>query len=69
MVDLRAGLDARHAGAEMHALMARLRPVRSSITGEGIREVFRTLGESIPLTVTRVPTGTRVLDWTISSPK
>ena len=65
MVDLRAGLDARHAGAEMHALMARLRPVRSSITGEGIREVFRVLGESIPLTVTRVPTGTRVLDWTV----
>jgi len=65
MVDLRAGLDARHAGAEMHALMARLRPVRSSITGDGIREVFRVLGESIPLTVSRVPTGTRVFDWTV----
>jgi aminopeptidase-like protein len=65
MTDLRSGLDARHAGAEMHALMARLRPVRSSITGDGIREVFRVLGESIPLTVTRVPTGARVLDWTV----
>ena len=65
MVDLRAGLDARHAGAEMHALMARLRPVRSSITGDGIREVFSVLGETIPLTITRVPTGTRVLDWTV----
>jgi aminopeptidase-like protein len=65
MADLRAGLDARHAGAEMHALMARLRPVRSSITGEGIREVFRVLGESIPLHVTRVPTGAQVLDWTV----
>src|SRR5690349_2345374 len=65
MADLRSGLDARHAGAEMHALMARLRPVVSSITGQGIREVFRVLGESIPLTVTRVPTGTRVLDWSV----
>ncbi|HKW14118.1 MAG TPA: DUF4910 domain-containing protein [Candidatus Krumholzibacteria bacterium] len=65
MADLRSGLDARHAGAEMHALMARLRPVVSSITGQGIREVFRVLGESIPLTVTRVPTGARVLDWTV----
>jgi aminopeptidase-like protein len=65
MADLRAGLDARHAGAEMHALMARLRPIRSSITGSGIREIFRLLGETIPITVTRVPTGTRVLDWTV----
>ncbi len=65
MVDLRAGLDARHAGAEMHALMARLRPVCSSITGPGIREVFRALGESIPLSVTRVPTGARAFDWTV----
>jgi aminopeptidase-like protein len=65
MADLRAGLDARHAGAEMHALMARLRSVRTSITGDGIREVFRVLGESIPLTVSRVPTGARVLDWTV----
>ena len=65
MVDLRAGLDARHAGAEMHALMARLRPVRASITGDGIREVFSVLGETIPLTVTRVPTGTRVFDWAV----
>jgi aminopeptidase-like protein len=65
MADLRSGLDARHAGAEMHALMARLRPVRSSITGDGIREVFRVLGETIPLHVTRVATGTQVLDWTV----
>src|SRR5262245_3953813 len=65
MADLRAGLDARHAGAEMHALMARLRPVRASITGAGIREVFSVLGETIPLTLTRVPTGARVFDWTV----
>ncbi|HET6348286.1 MAG TPA: DUF4910 domain-containing protein [Candidatus Krumholzibacteria bacterium] len=65
MTDLRASLDARHAGAEMHALMARLRPVRSSITGDGIREVFRVLGESIPLQMTRVPTGARAFDWTV----
>src|SRR5262249_29407984 len=28
------------------------------------REVFRVLGETIPLTVTRVPSGAHVLDWT-----
>jgi aminopeptidase-like protein len=65
MADLRAGLDARHAGAEMHALMARLRPIRSSITGAGIREVFRVLGETLPLAVSRVPSGTSALDWTV----
>jgi aminopeptidase-like protein len=65
MADLTEGVDSRRGGAEMHALMARLRPVRSSITGEGIREVFRVLGESIPLTVSRVPTGTKVFDWSV----
>jgi len=65
MADLRAGLDARHAGAEMHALMARLRPIRSSITGDGIQEIFRVLGETLPLRVSRVASGTQVFDWTV----
>lgn len=49
----------------MHALVARLFPLCRSITGEGVRETLRILGEHIPLTVHEVPSGTQVFDWTI----
>jgi aminopeptidase-like protein len=64
-LDLTGSLDVASAGAEMHALMSRLRPVRSSITGDGIRESFRVLSESLPLTVHRVASGTAAFDWTV----
>lgn len=53
------------AGARMHALMARLFPICRSITGDGVRETLRILGESLPLTIHEVPTGTQVFDWTV----
>jgi aminopeptidase-like protein len=53
------------AGAAMHALMAELFPVCRSITGEGFRTSLRRLGEIIPLTLSEVPTGTPVFDWTV----
>ncbi|HEU4365900.1 MAG TPA: DUF4910 domain-containing protein, partial [Candidatus Krumholzibacteria bacterium] len=65
LLDLTTGFDAGRAGGEMHALMTRLFPIRRSITGEGIRETFRVLGETLPLRVHRVPTGTRAFDWTV----
>jgi aminopeptidase-like protein len=49
----------------MHALMAELFPVCRSITGEGFRTSLRRLGEIIPLTLSEVPTGTPVFDWTV----
>jgi aminopeptidase-like protein len=52
-------------GGRMHALVRRLYPVCRSITGNGVRVTLRVLGESIPLTVHEVPTGTPVLDWTV----
>jgi aminopeptidase-like protein len=53
------------AGERMHDLCARLFPVCRSITGEGVRETLRQVGERIPLELTEVPSGTQVLDWTI----
>ncbi|MGV9382127.1 DUF4910 domain-containing protein [Nonomuraea sp. NPDC003707] len=52
-------------GAEMHALVRRLYPLCRSITGDGLRQTLEIIGESIPLEITQVPTGTKVLDWTI----
>jgi aminopeptidase-like protein len=49
----------------MHALVERLYPLCRSITGDGVRSTLDIVGESIPLEVTEVPTGTEVLDWTI----
>src|SRR5262245_31099010 len=52
-------------GAEMHTLAARLFPICRSITGNGLRETLRLIGELIPLQIHEVPSGTQVLDWTI----
>ena len=50
----------------MHALAARLFPICRSITGPGVRETLRILGEYLPpLQIHEVPTGTPVFDWTI----
>ncbi|MDP4500821.1 DUF4910 domain-containing protein [Nonomuraea turcica] len=52
-------------GADMHDLVRRLYPLCRSITGAGLRRTLEIIGESIPLEITEVPTGTNVLDWTI----
>lgn len=53
------------AGADMPGLAARLYPICRSITGNGVRETLRLLGEGLPLRVHEVPSGTPVLDWTV----
>ncbi len=65
LATVRQGLDPAQVGAELHALAARLYPVPRSITGDGVRETLRIVGERIPLAVHEVPTGTSVLDWTV----
>lgn len=52
-------------GEAMHALAAELFPICRSLTGSGVRETLRIIGRHIPVTVHEVPSGTRVLDWTI----
>ena len=53
------------AGAELHDLIRELFPVPRSITGNGLRRTLELIGERVPLEVTEVPSGTRVLDWTV----
>lgn len=52
-------------GREMHALVERLYPLCRSITGDGVRRTLEIVGESVPLRIHEVPTGTEVLDWTV----
>ena len=49
----------------MHALATRLFPLCRSITGDGVRETLRILGEHLPLKIVEVPTSTVAFDWTV----
>ena len=49
----------------MHSLIRDLYPICRSITGDGFRDSLRRLAEVVPIALTEVPTGTRVLDWTV----
>ena len=55
----------QQAGEFMYRLAERLYPICRSITGNGVRETLSILNEFIPVTITEVPTGTKVLDWEI----
>jgi aminopeptidase-like protein len=52
-------------GADIFALAAKIYPTCRSITGNGVRDTLREVGNHIALDVHEVSTGTRVFDWTI----
>jgi aminopeptidase-like protein len=62
---LTEGLDPAQAGAEAYELARELFPLPRSLTGDGVRETLRLVGELVPLEVTEVPTGTPIFDWTV----
>jgi aminopeptidase-like protein len=53
------------AGRAMHDLATELFPICRSITGDGVRRTLQVLQRALPLQVHEVPTGTKVLDWTV----
>jgi aminopeptidase-like protein len=55
----------RALGEELHGLVARLLPIRRSLTGDGVRATLAVVAEHVPLEVVEVPTGTPVLDWVV----
>lgn len=57
--------SAHPAGEAMYSLISRLYPICRSITGDGVRETLRILGEQIPIEMHEVPSGTRAFDWTV----
>ncbi len=62
---VKAGIDPTEVGEPMYELVRDLYPICRSITGNGVRETLRRVGEHIPLKVHEVPTDTRVFDWTV----
>ena len=52
-------------GRGIHSFASELYPICRSITGNGLRETLRRIGERIPLQVHEVPSGTKVFDWTV----
>ena len=53
-------------GEELYKLVAELYPICRSITGDGVRRTLEIVDREVGgLEVSEVPTGTRVLDWTV----
>jgi aminopeptidase-like protein len=62
---VRERIEQADAGDSMYDLIRQLHPICRSITGNGVRETLRLVGEHVPLKVHEVPTGTQVFDWTV----
>lgn len=52
-------------GEALYEFAASLYPICRSITGDGVRETLARLRQRVPLDIVEVPSGTRVLDWTV----
>ncbi len=52
-------------GELLHKHVEALFPICRSITGDGLRQTLRYISRLLPLEVNEVPTGTKVLDWTV----
>lgn len=52
-------------GLDVSGFLRDLFPVCRSITGNGVRETLRRIGEELPLEVHEIASGTPVLDWTV----
>jgi len=57
--------DPGRIGDRLHAFIAELYPLCRSITGDGVRETLRVIGQHLPLKMHEIPSGTNVFDWTV----
>ena len=58
-------LDREAAGRSMMELATELYPIRRSLTGDGVRATLERIGRRIPVELHELPTGAKVLDWTV----
>lgn len=62
---LAAAADRTALGRELYERVADIFPICRSITGDGVRGTLARLAKDVPVMVHEVPSGTRVLDWTV----
>ena len=61
-----SGMRSPGAQTAMFDVATELFPICRSITGEGVRETLRQIGQLVPeLQIHDVPSGTKVFDWTV----
>lgn len=60
-----ADFDEELFGHQIQAFVEAAYPICRSITGEGVRQTLELIAQRLPLERREVPSGTRVLDWTI----
>ena len=65
MNEVVAPISFESCGDAMYQLMTELFPICRSITGNGVRETLQIIKKHIPITILEVPSGTKVLDWTV----
>lgn len=58
-------LERSSLGQEMMELAREIFPLRRSLTGDGVRDTLRCVGDFVRLELTEVPSGTAVYDWTV----
>jgi aminopeptidase-like protein len=63
--NLMSSLNRTDVGIEAYRVIEDLYPICRSITGDGLRATLRYLTSEVPLELVEVPTGTKVLDWSI----
>jgi aminopeptidase-like protein len=57
--------DSQSVGQQLHTFIRELQPMVRSITGDGLRQTLRWIGQHIPLQIHEVPSGTAALDWIV----
>ena len=62
---LQASIIPPDTGSELYQLVSDAYPICRSITGEGVRETLRLIGNHIPLDIHEIPSGTAVFDWVV----
>lgn len=49
----------------MHAFIRDVFPICRSITGDGVRQTLARMQREIPISISEIPSGTKVFDWTV----